>query len=138
MAELSEIVEFLKNQTGCDTVLDNSDVTEDLGVDGDDFDDLVLNFSKKFNVDTSSCLWYFHCSEEGSWNSIGGTFFESPDKRVKHIPVTPLMLLEFAHKGKWVIKYPDHKLPKKRYDILINQLLIAVFVVFLIYKCAAK
>lgn len=138
MIELAEIVKFLKDQTGCDKIFENSDVTEDLGVDGDDFDDLVVTFSKKFNVDISSCLWYFHCGEEGNWNSIGGAFFESPDRRVKHIPVTPLMLLEFAQKGKWDIQYPDHKLPKRRYDILINQALIVGFVVFLIYKCTAK
>jgi hypothetical protein len=32
------------------------------------------------------------------------------------------MLLDFANKGKWDITYPDHRLPKKRYDILINQM----------------
>lgn len=85
-------------------------------------------------MDISSCLWYFHCGEEGSWNNIGGTFFKSPDERVKHIAVTPDMLSEFAKIGKWNIDYPDHKLPKRRYDILINQLLILAFIIFLIYK----
>jgi hypothetical protein len=136
MVELAEIVAFIKDQTGCDKVAENSDITEDLGVYGDDFDELIVNFSKKFNVDISSCLWYFHCCEEG--NSIGGAFFKSPDKRVKHIPVTPLMLFEFAQKGKWDIQYPDHKLPKRRYDILINQVLIVGFVIFLIYKWTVR
>jgi len=136
MVELAEIVTFIKDQTGCEEVFENSDVTEDLGVDGDDFDDLIADFSKKFNVDISSCLWYFHCGEEG--NSIGGAFFKSPDRRVNHIPVTPLMLHAFVQKGKWDIQYPDHKLPKRRFDLHINLLLIVVFVVFLIYKCSAK
>lgn len=43
-----------------------------------------------------------------------------------------------ARSGKWDIQYPDHKLPKRRYDIIVNQLLVAVFLSILIYKCASK
>lgn len=138
MAELSEILQFVKEQTGSDEVFDNSDITEDLGVDGDDFDKLIGSFATKYNVDVSSCLWYFHCAEEGSWNSIGGVFFSSPDKKVKHIPVTPLMLSEFARKGRWDLQYPEHSLSKRRYDIIINQILVIGLLVFIIYKCASK
>lgn len=138
MVELPEIIEFIKCQTGCDKVSEDSDITVDLGVDGDDFDDLVGSFAKKFNVNVSSCLWYFHCAEEGSWNSIGGAFFRSPDKRVKHIAVTPMMLFEFAQKGKWDLPYPEHELPKRRYDILVNRILVIAFIVFVIYKCASN
>src|SRR5690606_6725679 len=114
---------FLKERTGADNVLENSDIANDLGVDGDDYDELVYEFSKKYNVDVSSCLWYFHWSEEGSWNSIGGSVFRPPDKRVEHIPVTPLMLSEFSKAGKWNIEYPYHELPKRRYDSIINQII---------------
>ncbi len=137
MAEVSEIIEFLKDETGTDNVSENSDIGNDLGIDGDDYYDLVTEFSKKYNVDVSSWLWYFHCSEEGSWNSIGGTLFKSPDKRVKYIPVTPLMLSEFTKIGKWNIEYPEHALPKRRYDIIINWLLILAFIPFVLYKCTS-
>lgn len=137
MAEVSEIIEFLKDRTGAGNVSENTDIANDLGVDGDDYDELIREFSKKYNVDVSSCLWYFHWSEEGSWNSIGGTIFQSPDKRVEHIAVTPIMLSEFTKAGKWNIEYPDHKLPKWRYDIIINQILVIVFILFLLYKCVS-
>ena len=136
MAEVAEIIEFLKDKIGVDNVSENSDIGNDLGVDGDDYDELIIAFSKKYNVDISSWLWYFHCSEEGSWNSLGGMLFESPDKQVKYIPVTPLMLTEFTQVGKWNIQYPEHNLPKRRYDLLINRFLILVFLSFVLYKCA--
>jgi hypothetical protein len=138
IVELPGILKFVRDQTGSDEVFENSDIAEDLGVDGDDFDELINNFAKKFNVDISPCLWYFHFTEEGNWNSIGGAFFSSPDKRVKRIPVTPSMLFEFARKGKWDIQYPEHQLPERRYDIIINQLLIISFLIFTVCKCAVR
>ena len=135
MAEVVEIIEFLKSKTGTNKVSEDSDLGNDLGVDGDDYEELIMEFSKKYNVDVSSYLWYFHCSEEGSWNSIGGVFFKSPDKHVSYIPVTPGMLSGFTKIGKWDVKYPDHTLPPKRYDIMLNQLLVLVFILFVIYKC---
>jgi len=140
MYQIGEIIKFVENHTGCveGEVLENSDLVDDLGCDGDDFGELIDKFSQDYNVNISSYRWYFHHTEEGSWNSIGGSIFSPPDKRVKHIPVTPGMLLEFANSGKWDIQYPDHKLPKRRYDIIVNQLLVAVFLSILIYKCASK
>ncbi|MFN8291889.1 MAG: DUF1493 family protein [Chitinophagaceae bacterium] len=134
MAEVSEIIEFLKQKTGADSVSENSDIGNDLGVDGDDYDELILEFAKKYKVDVSGFLWYFHFSEEGSWNSIGREFYKSPDKRVEHIPVTPLMLSNFTKTGKWDIDYPKHDIPKKRYDILINQLLVIGLIIYLLWR----
>lgn len=127
----------MKNEIGVDAVNENDDLANDLGIDGDDYDEFISKYATKYRVDISSFLWYFHYSEEGSWNSIGGAFFKSPDKTVKHIPVSPLMLSEFAKKGKWEIQYPEHKLPKRRYDIIINQLLVLLFVILLLYKCVS-
>lgn len=135
MIEISDILNFLKEQTGSNLVSENCDISNDLGIDGDDFDDLIIEFGKKYNVDISPCIWYFHSAEEGSWNSIGGAFFKSPNNRVQHIPVTPLMLLEFVRAGKWNLQYPDHKIPKRRYDIIINQLLILALIIFMLIKC---
>lgn len=134
MTELAEIITFLEEQTGLVVISENCDIRIDLGVDGDDFFDLVTEFSKRYNVDISSCLWYFHWSEEGSWNSIGSWISKSPDKRVTYIPVTPLMLTEFANKGKWDIQYPDHQLPKRRYDLMLNGVLFFAFIAWVFYK----
>ena len=138
MYQLAQILKFVEDQTGCseDEVSENSDIVEDLGCDGDDFAELVDKFAKTYNVDISSYRWYFHHVEEG--NNIGGSIFRPPNERVKRIPVTPEMLLEFANSGKWGIQYPDYILPKRRYDIIINQILIAAFIILLIYKCASK
>lgn len=138
MVEVSDIISFIKDKTGAENVSENSDIGNDAGVDGDDYAELINDFSDKYNVDISSCLWYFHWSEEGSWNSLGGIFFKSPDKYVNYIPVTPLMLTEFAREGKWNIQYPEHKLLKRRYDIIFNQLAVLVFLGLLLYKCASR
>lgn len=137
MADFAEITGFLKEQAGVDEVSENDDITDDLCIIGDDFFDLVKAFGKRFNVDISTCRWYFHTAEEGSFNSIGGSFFRPPNERVKHIPVTPLLLLEFANSGKWNIEYPEHTIPKKRYDLIINKWILIIALAFILYKCAS-
>ena len=104
----------------------NSDLSKDFGVDGDDFSELIDVFSEKFNVDVSNFLWYFHFKEEGL--NIGSIFVKSPDERVNRIAITPTILLESANTGKWSVKYPNHTLPKRRYDIIINLLLLCIFI----------
>ena len=136
MYTLDEIITFIKARTGADKVEEADDIEENLGCTGDDFDELITAYAEKFKVDMSSYLWYFHAVEEGSWNSIGSIFFKSLDKRVEHIAVTPIMLLEFADKGTWDVKYPEHNLPKRRYDILINQVVVLIFIIYVVYSCS--
>jgi len=135
---LDDIIRFIIDRTGCDKeeVKAESDLQNDLGCSGDDFDELISEYSAKFKVDMSSYLWYFHSEEEGHSNSIGKILFKTPYERVKHIPITPALLLNSANHGKWLITYPEHSLPKRRYDILINQILVVTFVMFLLYKCS--
>ena len=94
---------------------------KDLGVEGDDFFELEEAFAEKFRVDMSGYRWYFHHGEEGTWLSIGRLFFPAPYDRVVEIPVTPQLLLDSANAGKWIVQYPDHELPRRRYDSLIDQ-----------------
>jgi len=138
MYQIDEILKFVGNHTGCalDEVHETSDIVNDLGCDGDDFGELIDKFSKDYKVDISSYRWYFHHTEEG--NNFGGSIFRPPNERVERIPVTPGMLFGFANTGKWEMQYPEHKLPKRRYDIIINQLLLVGFLCFAIYKCASK
>ena len=94
---------------------------EDLGITGDDYFELIDEYSRRFSVNTDGFLWYFHCHEEafnpGSW------FFPSPNDQVLRIPITIGHLLEFANTGTWAIAYPAHTLAKRRYDIYITWLL---------------
>lgn len=136
MYSLEEISLFLEKQIGCDLseINPETDIHNDLGVSGDDFDEMMFEYSKKFKVDLKNYLWYFHSDEEGGWDSIGGSFFKPPYERVSRIPVTPILLLEFANLGKWDIKYPEHQLPKRRYDMIINGILVLSVLGYLAYR----
>lgn len=73
-----------------------------------------------------SYLWYFHTRGEG-WN-IGSIFFKPPNKRVEQITITPSMLTKFAESGVWDVDYPNHSVPKRRYDLIINQVIVIIIV----------
>lgn len=138
MPTTDEIIEFLKDLSGADKVEPNSDIGNDLGMDGDDFSEMIEKYSSKYSVDMTNYLWYFHHADEGSFNNIGGLFFDPPYKRVQRIPLTPSMLTDFANRGKWVIQYPDHKIPTKRYDMLVNQIIIGLVLVFILVTVISK
>jgi hypothetical protein len=132
-----EIIQFLKEETYEESITSDTDIFNDCGVSGDDSHELIEKYHIKYNVDMSNYLWYFHCNEEGT-GSIGGMFFNTPYKSVNRIPVTPKMLTEFANSKKWKIDYPEHKLPKYRYDILINQILFLIILIWLISNLVRK
>ena len=119
-----EIIEFAKKSTGSENITSDTDIFAN-GTVGDDFHELIEIYAKTYSVDMTTYLWYFHADEEGGWNSIGGIFFAPPYKKVRRIPVTPALLTDFAIRGKWNIEYPEYKVPKRRYDILINQIVFA-------------
>ncbi len=137
MYTVDEIIDFLTDLAGTDKINSDSDIFNDVGMVGDDFHEMIEKYSKKYSVDMSGYLWYFHADEEGS-SSIGGAFFTPPYERVKRIPVTPLMLTNFANQRKWNIQYPEHTLPKKRYDLLVNTIIVGLvltgFIIWLINK----
>jgi hypothetical protein len=126
MPTTNEIIEFVKENRGLKNITGNTDIFGN-GITGDDFHELIEAFAKTYSVDMTNYLWYFHANEEGH-NLIGEIFFPPPYKRVKRIPITPSLLTEFANKGKWNMKYPKHQIPKKRYDLLINIILIIAFI----------
>lgn len=130
---VNNIIDFLKDQALIDNIDPNTNVCDDIGLAGDDFDEMLEAYSRIFSVDMDDYLWYFHSEEEG-WNGIGGSFFSPPDKQVKRIPITPSMLTEFANGGKWDIKYPEHTLSKRRYDLYINLFLLLVVLIWIIQK----
>jgi len=131
MTTANEITEFVKKNTGLENITDDTDIFY-IGIVGDDFHELIKKFAKTYSVDMTNYLWYFHADEEGVRSSIGGFFFAPPYKRVKHIPVTPLLLNEFANRKKWNIEYPKHQIQKKRYDLFINTIIVATAIVLFI------
>ncbi len=119
MATFAEVAEFVQKQTGhTRPVTDETSLQSDIGVCGDDMWEFVDEYGKRFEVDVSSFLWYFHSCEEG-WN-IGGLFFPPPNARVHEIPITVGMLHEFAQLGRWAVEYPPHDPPRSRPDLAFN------------------
>ncbi len=82
-------------------------------------------FAKEFSVNLQDYRWYFHHSEEVTFNP-GALLFKPPYRQVSHIPVTPTVLLEAAMRGRWIMSYPEHTWAKRRYDILATYGLFAV------------
>jgi hypothetical protein len=136
MTTATDILNFLENETGHDDLTLDTDLYL-RGVYGDDFWELIEAYSKKFEVDCSTFLWYFHSREEG--RNSGAFFFKSPDQCVERIPVTPQMLLDFVKTKKWGVVYPPHEIPTKRWDLIINRtIFIAIILIILFFKFFIK
>lgn len=131
MSYLKEIRFFLEDYSNVYPENPDIDIFKELGVVGDDFHEMIEKYSKNYNVDLSNYLWYFHTDEEGSF-SFGELFYDPPYKKVERIPVTPKMLAEFINVGKWDIKYPEHEINKRRYDLIINNVILILFIISLI------
>ena len=132
-----EIIQFLKEETYEEVITSETDIFNECGISGDDSHELIEKYQMKYNVDMSNYLWYFHCDEEET-TFITGMFFKPPYKRVTRIPITPKMLTDFANSKIWKIDCPDHKLPKYRYDMIFNQVLFLVILIWLISSLIRK
>ncbi len=121
MASLGDIYNFIAESSGvkADKLTPDTDLYKDIGIDGDDFFELEAEFGKRFSVDMANYRWYFHHGEEGGFN-IGGLLFKPPYSRVMRIPVTPELLLQSANAHSWLLTYPEHELPPRRFDLLFN------------------
>ena len=136
MEEITEanIHDFIRQYSGTTNFSSDSDIFAELEITGDDFEDFIQEYQRKFDVDMSTYLWYFHSDEEGS--SLFGSIFKPPYERVARIPVSPKMLLDFAIRKKWELIYPARNLPKRRYDLILGGMivlgsLIALIIYFL-------
>lgn len=125
------IIAYITDFAGRDKIHSDTDLFGEANIRGDDFHDLLEKYSVQFHVDMSAYLWYFHADEEGQ--NFGSNFFKPPYKLHKRIPVTPKMLTEFANSGYWFIPYPEHVLPKRRYDLFLNLMLLLLLIGLLIY-----
>jgi hypothetical protein len=130
MSWTDEIINFLEDYTCAKEIQPDSDLFGKFGIVGDDFHEMIEKYAQNYQVDMSSYLWFFHCDEEGQ--SFGGILFKPPYSRVDRIPVTPSLLASFLTTKKWDINYPPYILPQRRYDLIINKLIVVVFVLMLI------
>jgi hypothetical protein len=127
---LAQIQTFLAERLG-EPVAPDADIFADHGCTGADFTALITDFAHRFRVDVTPYRWYFHTNEEET--TIGGMFFKPPHERVARIPITPLLLCEFANSGRWDVPYPEHEIPSSRADILITILVIFAVIFLLVY-----
>jgi hypothetical protein len=140
MYSFDDVCAFLVKRLRVDpsVVTPLTSLRHDLGVEGDDFFELEEAFADEFRVDMSEYRWYFHHGEEGTCLNVGRLLFPAPYDRVTEIPVTPQLLLDSANAGKWVVRYPEHKLPSRRYDVLVNQLVYLPLIGFLLVPVLLK
>jgi hypothetical protein len=130
-----QVLAFLRDKTGAPDLEMDSDLFA-TGSTGKELTEVVRSFGYRFHVNTDSYLWYFHTNEEGI--NFGAVFFKPPYERVNRIPVTPLLLLDFANKGYWDVYYPEHEIPSSRIDHLLNILLVFAIVFLLVYVASKR
>jgi hypothetical protein len=118
--QIEDIYELIRGFMTMGELSPKTDVFRDLNIYGDDFYELIKEFAKTFQINMDTYLWCFHADEEGD-NSIGELFSKPPYERVKRIPITPEIFLQFAKSGIWAIEYPEHTIPKRRLDLLTKQ-----------------
>ena len=121
-----DIQRFVAEATGIapHNIASDTDLFADLGIDGDDFHELMAEFEKRYTVDMSSYCWYFHHGEEGG-PSLGGWLFPPPQRSVTRMAITPALLLASAKSKQWLLSYPAHRRPTVRKDILFNKVFFA-------------
>lgn len=129
---LEDIINFLKDQSLEDEISPETNVCDEIGMIGDDFDEMMMAYAEKFSVDMTGYLWYFHSEEEGSWTSI--SLFPRANEQVKRIPVTSTMLTDFANSGKWNVVYPEHKTTLTEYNSYFTLLIFIVLIGLIVYQ----
>lgn len=106
MASFDEVVALVREQTAYrGPITETTSLQRDIGVYGDDMDELLDAYSKRF--------------------------IPPPNERVAEIPITVGMLKQFAETGKWVIDYPAHSVPRRRWDVALIWMCL-VFAAFLV------
>ncbi|AMA09453.1 DUF1493 family protein [Picosynechococcus sp. PCC 73109] len=129
MPTLDDIYQFIQTElpkTEGDRLNATTDLFGTFDILADDCATFMEKFAQKFKVDLDGYLWYFHHGEAGL--NLGGFLIKPPYERVERIPITPEILLKAATKRRWKFSYPDHTLPKKRWDMVVNKIIL--FLVF--------
>lgn len=96
-------------------------------IEGDDADEFIEAFAKRFSIDMGNYRWYFHHREEGQ--NLGALFFRPPYARVERMPISIDVLANAVVSQEWPLAYPPHELPKRRWDIIIDQIVMALLII---------
>jgi acyl carrier protein len=129
MYSYADVQKFLGQELGTDEAQLSPDISllDDLGVDGDQFDELMGEFAERFGVDMSGYLWYFHHGADDGPDPAD-LFFRP--QSYDQITVTPRLLLESANAGRWLVEYPPHRAPQRGYHrSAISCLLLMLFLI---------
>ena len=87
MPTFDEVAELVRKRTGhAGPLTPATTLRDDLGVYGNVMTDLMADYAKRFGVEMSGYLWYFHSAEEGV-NPLWAVF-PPPNARVPHVKVT--------------------------------------------------
>lgn len=97
-----------------------------------DLDELLTDFAERFRVDLAGFRWYVHTDEDGV--SVGRFFFRAPQDRVTRIPISLGLLYRAAEIGRWPIDYPEHSLPARRWDRLIDLCMVCGIAAWLLWS----
>ena len=139
-ASINEIKQFIATQLNCDLALvtDDADIVYDLDCVDFALDEFIAAYRSKFGVNMEDYRWYFHTNVvSGDTSALGKMLFKPVPNAVKHIPITAKILWESASVGKWVIWYPEHTVPRRRFDAYIQASIIFIFIVAMLYTCIA-
>ena len=135
---IADIQEFISTQLGCDLglVTADADIVYDLGCVDFALDEFIAAYRSKFGVNMEDYRWYFHTNVvSGDTSALGKMLFKPAPNAVKHIPITAKILWESAINGKWNIWYPEHTVPRRRFDAYIQASIIFIFIVAILYTC---
>ena len=135
---IADIQQFISTQLGCDLALvtDDADIVYDLGCVDFALDEFIAAYRSKFGVNMEDYRWYFHTNVvSGDTSTLGKILFKPLPNAVKHIPITAKTLWESASVGKWVIWYPEHTVPRRRFDTYFQASMVFIFIVSILYTC---
>ncbi|OKH18113.1 DUF1493 family protein [[Limnothrix rosea] IAM M-220] len=124
MVAIAEVYRFIQTELEVSETLLNpdTDLFQTFDLQADACNDFMKSFGEEFKVDLDNYLWYFHHGEAGL--NIGGFIFAPPYRRVERLAITPEILQKAATKKRWKLQYPDHDIPKKRWDMVINKAIL--------------
>lgn len=116
---LDQVVAFVAKELAVRADLLNPETTllGDLGVDGDDGDELLSEFGRRFGVDMSTCKPGLYFGPEGvaPWfllNWLVQAFRRgTPEDRARLRPIRIIDLVRSAERGRWVSDEPSEALP---------------------------
>ena len=86
-----------------------TNVFRDLGVDGDDAEDLLIGFSKEFDVDLKRLQFSRHFGPEAPFNPIALLMPRWWRWQRERIPVRMQDLVDAAASREWTIRYPEEQ-----------------------------